>query len=265
MHQPLEPVQVLLVDDEVEFTAAMGRALSWRGFEVRTACSGSTALDLLAEQAADVVVLDVRMPDPDGHAVFRCIRQRAPCTPVVFLSGHGTAQEAFDSMQQGAFDYLSKPCTVEQLTDVLRRACGLQVQSEADSPTAPIRLLLVDAANEHLQALSAAFENRGFVVDMAHTQRDAVRTIQHREFDVALVDIAAPGVDGVALLGVLRQHHPHAEILVLTGHHAIGRAYAAVHAGAYDFLLKPQGIEVLSHKVRRAYRRVQARRQQLGA
>jgi DNA-binding NtrC family response regulator len=62
------------------------------------------------------------MPDMDGISVFNNIKRDWPSIPVILLTGHGTIQEAFETSKRGVFEYLSKPCDIEKLADMLRRA-----------------------------------------------------------------------------------------------------------------------------------------------
>jgi two-component system C4-dicarboxylate transport response regulator DctD len=122
MSAPKAAIRLLMVDDERDFLSAVAPGLERRGFEVKTAENGRTALDLLAREAFDVVVLDVKMPGLDGISVFRRISELAPQLPVIMLTGHGNIQDAFETSRQGVYEYLTKPCRVESLADTARRA-----------------------------------------------------------------------------------------------------------------------------------------------
>jgi DNA-binding NtrC family response regulator len=107
---------VLLVDDEVPFVETMTKRLSKRNLTVLTAFSGTEALQVLAREAhIDIVVLDVKMPGMDGIAALREIKKEHPLVEVVMLTGHATVESAIEGMKLGAFDYLMKPCDIDQL------------------------------------------------------------------------------------------------------------------------------------------------------
>ncbi|MDY6832960.1 MAG: response regulator [Thermodesulfobacteriota bacterium] len=107
---------VLLVDDEEAFAASNAKLLSNRGYDVRTALDGETALQVLAENAVDVTVLDVRMPGMDGISLLTEIKKRYPLVEVIMLSGQATFEAAVEGLKLGASDYLMKPC---QITDLI--------------------------------------------------------------------------------------------------------------------------------------------------
>jgi DNA-binding NtrC family response regulator len=107
---------VMLVDDEVPFVETMTKRLTKRNLTILSAFGGAEALEKLNQQRnVDVVVLDVKMPGMDGIEVLRKIKQAHPLVEVVMLTGHATVETAIEGMKLGAFDYLMKPCEVEQL------------------------------------------------------------------------------------------------------------------------------------------------------
>ena len=108
--------KVLLVDDEVPFVETMTKRLTKRDLEVYQAFSGSEALEKLNhEKSVEVVILDVKMPGMDGIETLREIKKRFPLVEVVMLTGHATVETAIEGMKLGAYDYLMKPCDIEQL------------------------------------------------------------------------------------------------------------------------------------------------------
>jgi DNA-binding NtrC family response regulator len=106
---------VLLVDDEVPFVETMTKRLSKRQLMVLSAYSGREALEKLEKNAVDVVILDVKMPGMDGIETLREIKKTHPLVEVIMLTGHATVETAVEGMRLGAFDYLMKPCEIEEL------------------------------------------------------------------------------------------------------------------------------------------------------
>jgi two-component system response regulator HydG len=118
-----EKIRVLLVDDEEQFVINMARILKVRGFDVSTAFSGFDAVDALKNEVGfDVVILDVKMPGMDGVATLGEIKKWAPDTEVIMLTGHATVSSGTQAMRKGAYDYLMKPCDIEDLVEKINEA-----------------------------------------------------------------------------------------------------------------------------------------------
>jgi CheY-like chemotaxis protein len=117
--------RVLLVDDEERFTSRMGKLLERHRFQVVTAGDGKQALALIDARAFDAVVLDIRMPVMDGMTALRRGQENSSPPPVIMLTGHATLETGIEAIRQGAFDYLMKPCSIEDLVAKLEVACAL--------------------------------------------------------------------------------------------------------------------------------------------
>jgi DNA-binding NtrC family response regulator len=107
--------KILLVDDEVVFTNNMSKLLSRRGYQVKTANSGYEALGVLMDNTFDVMVLDLKMPGIDGIATVREVKKLGLFTEVLILTGHGSMDLTLEALQMGAYDYVTKPCEIEEL------------------------------------------------------------------------------------------------------------------------------------------------------
>jgi UDP-3-O-[3-hydroxymyristoyl] N-acetylglucosamine deacetylase len=111
---------VLLVDDEAGILTTLGGVLADNGFEVATTASGAEALEIYRSRQPEVVFLDVWLPDRDGLETLRTLREMDPRATIVMISGHGTAATAVRAIKMGAFDYLEKPLSYEQVLAAAR-------------------------------------------------------------------------------------------------------------------------------------------------
>jgi two-component system, NtrC family, response regulator HydG len=260
MSQTRPNVRLLMVDDERDFLQAVEPGMARRGFDVTLAESGIRALELLEQRTFDVVVLDVKMPGIDGIDTFREISRRYPGLPVILLTGHGDISQAFETSREGVHEYLTKPCDVEKLAEVVREAAsrGRPREEAHPSPGEVIRLLLVDDDMEFVRSLTPALERRGIDVTEALDGSQALERVSDRFFDVALVDVVMPGMDGLTLLDRLKEADPFMEVIMLTGNPEVGDARRGLKEGAFDYLTKPQPVEALVKAIRAAWARRQA-------
>ena len=122
---------VLLVDDEIEFVETFSERLVMRNLEISKAFSGEEALQVLDENKnIEVVILDVKMPGMDGIETLTEIKKKYPLVEVIMLSGHADVESAIDGMKQGAFDYLMKPCDIDQMIAKVTEAAAKKRQHE---------------------------------------------------------------------------------------------------------------------------------------
>jgi DNA-binding NtrC family response regulator len=117
-----QSLQILLVDDDAIFRKALSRALARRGHRVETAASPEQALRTTDLSTFDAAILDLKMPGMDGIDLLKEFRTREPDLPVVLLTGHGTIPSAISAIQAGAYQYLLKPCEVDEVEITLRNA-----------------------------------------------------------------------------------------------------------------------------------------------
>jgi DNA-binding NtrC family response regulator len=131
---------ILLVDDEAPFVETMTKRLSKRDLNIITAFSGEEALERLNNHRnTDVVILDVKMPGMNGIETLAKIRDQFPLTEVIMLTGHATVESAIEGMKLGAFDYLMKPCEIEQLMAKVQEAAKKKRDHEEKIREARVR------------------------------------------------------------------------------------------------------------------------------
>ncbi len=108
-------IRTLIVDDEREYVDVLSERLAIRGIEVTGATSGEDALSILETQSVDVIVLDVMMPGLSGIETLVEIKKNDLDAAVIMLSGHADVETAIKGMELGAFDYLVKPVSLDEL------------------------------------------------------------------------------------------------------------------------------------------------------
>jgi two-component system, response regulator RegA len=115
-------IRALLVDDEPGYVSILAKRLAKRRFHVTTALSGTEGIQALRKKDFDVAVLDLKMADMDGIEVLRVFKTMVPELAVIMLTGHGSEQAAREGLKHGAYDYLTKPCELEDLVQKILEA-----------------------------------------------------------------------------------------------------------------------------------------------
>ncbi len=114
------------------------------------------------------------------------------------------------------------------------------------------KVLLVDDEEDFIHTLSQRLEVRGLKVTGATRGADAVELVDKQEFDAIVLDLAMPGMDGLETLKKIRENHPEAEIIILTGHASVKTSIEAMKLGAEDYLEKPVDMQDLLKKIEEA-------------
>ena len=118
------PSRVLLVDDERDLVQTLSERLQMRDMGSAVAYDGASALQLVEEDAPDVMIIDLKMPGIDGFQVLREVKQTRPEIEVIILTGKGSTADKARCAEMGAFGYLEKPVDIEQLSHMLKEAHG---------------------------------------------------------------------------------------------------------------------------------------------
>ena len=127
------PLSVLVIDDEPPIRKLLRMGLSTQGYEILDASNGKMALELLSQHPA-LIILDLGLPDIQGHELLRMIRGRDESVPIVVLSSRGDEAGKVQALDLGADDYLTKPFGMDELLARLRAALRHQLQAKGERP-----------------------------------------------------------------------------------------------------------------------------------
>ncbi len=115
------PRSVLVVDDEAEIRSLLTDLLKEEGYAVRTAKTGAEALEAIAKDLPDLVMMDVKLPDQDGLGVLRQLKREHGELEVIVMTAFGGSSTAIKAMEHGAYDYVTKPFDIDDLLATLKR------------------------------------------------------------------------------------------------------------------------------------------------
>ena len=137
------PPRVLVVDDEPPIRKLLRMGLSAHGYQVTEATNGKNALELLGK-SPDIIILDLGLPDIQGHDLLRMIRGRNEAVPVIVLSSRGDEAGKVQALDLGADDYVTKPFGMDELLARMRAALRHQLQTHGERPIFHVGDLSVD-------------------------------------------------------------------------------------------------------------------------
>jgi DNA-binding NtrC family response regulator len=290
----MHKIKVLLVDDEEDYVKTMAERMEMRDVTSRVALNGSEALEMVEDDAPDVMVLDLRMPGIDGMEVLERVKNEHPNVQVVILTGHGSEQEEKEARRLGAFQYLQKPADTNQILSTIRSAwqksvnfvkdskakmdtsamaaafaesgmpeMSREVMDKADrdesedsdgTSAKALKVLLVDDEKDLVRTMAERMEMRDQGSDIAFDGEQALSMIEKEAPDVMVLDLRMPGMDGMEVLKRVKEAYPKIAVIIMTGHGSDKDEEEARRLGAFDYLRKPVDIAQLMEVVKNAGR-----------
>jgi two-component system response regulator PilR (NtrC family) len=166
--------QVLVVDDEADIRELLGITLIRMGLEPHCAGSVAEAMELLGNKTFELCLTDMRLGDGDGLSIVEHITKSHPSLPVAVITAHGSAENAVAALKAGAFDYLGKPVSLDQLRALVRSAlklpqpAGDRRSAEAEAGRSPNDPRLIGSAPplEQARQMIGVLENQGFTIGL---------------------------------------------------------------------------------------------------
>ena len=115
-------IRIIVIDDEEKLRNKLKILLLSEGYEVSTAGNGREGIEKLNQEAFDLVITDIVMPEVDGYEVMRFVKENIPKLIVIVVTGHTSEESAAEAIKRGAYDYIIKPFDFEVLKAVVKRA-----------------------------------------------------------------------------------------------------------------------------------------------
>ena len=257
--------RVLVVDDNAASGRFLARLLQNWGLVVRTTESGWQALEWLRiDPKFDLLMIDVCMPKLDGVSLARQVRQIPGLqkVPIAFLTLLGSPASAPDLSFAGLDQMLSKPIKPALLHSALLRVFGGELRPETtksirvpqlDSTLAarrPLRILLVDDNQINQKVAGKMLNQLGYTPDIQANGADAIAAVRRTRYDVVLMDVQMPGMDGLEATHRIREFERStarapAFIVAMTANAMVGDREKCLGAGMDDYIAKPFKPETL--------------------
>ena len=279
--------KILLVEDNEQNRDMLARRLQRKGHAVVTAADGERAVAMAGSESPDVILMDLNLPVLDGWSATRRIKEsgKTRSIPVIALTAHAMSGDRQKAMNAGCDDYDTKPINFERLLGKIRTLLGpvategATVPAEVASPApvartvppaaagdgstvaapappapaqAPGRVLVVDDTPANRDMLTRRLARQGFEVEAAADGEAALRLIDAGRFDVVLLDVMMPGMNGLDVLKAVRKTRPPTELPVImaTAKDASHDVVEALELGASDYVTKPLDFAVVLARVK---------------
>jgi signal transduction histidine kinase/DNA-binding response OmpR family regulator len=252
-------IRVLVVDDSATSRRMLADTLAGWGMIPAVAGSGAEAIDRLREAASqgtpvELVLCDVQMPEMDGHALLEKLRNGSDLgRPRAILLNSGARSIAV-SPEPGSAASLSKPVRRAELRAAILQALDTTAPAPAGNPEArtraasaarsrPLRLLVAEDNPVNQTLVRRLLEKRGHTVVMAGNGHEAIQALEGQSFDLVLMDVQMPGMDGFEATSRIRRAEEkdgqHRIVVAMTAHAMKGDRERCLEHGMDGYIAKP--------------------------
>ena len=232
-----EKLKILAVDDNKEFCQSVADVLELKDYEVVTAEDGFKALELVKQNGFDLVLMDVRMPVMDGVETFKKVKEIAPGTPVIMVTAYTVEDLIRDALREGAFGSLKKPLDFDELFQIIEQATA-----------ANGAMILIADDDENLCAtVKDVLDDKGYRTSVAYDGNKAVEKAWKNNFDIMLIDLKMPALNGLETYLAIRDFRPNVVSIMITGYRQemSELVQQALQESAYACLEKPIDMDEL--------------------
>ena len=241
---------VLTIEDNAADVIALQTLFRHDGIEIKAVETGKEALQWLADNQADAIILDLELPDTTGFEWLEQLRN-SEHPPIVVYSARELSSEELFQLRKHADAIVTKGNNNERLHQELLRLLSLPMLQTQNDTSAQIsgenkRLLLVDDDVRNLFALAKVLRQKGFKVEVVPNGEKALEIMQQQAFDAVLCDIMMPDMDGYTLMGHIRERgYTDLPLIAVTAKAMPGDIELCIQAGANDYIPKPVDINRL--------------------
>lgn len=223
----MKKTNILIVDDEIDLLETLGDIFESKGYNVTMVEDGNKALELLRKKYFDIILMDLKMPGISGVESFKEVKNLHPSAAIIMMTAGSVREEIKGAMGAGVDAVVDKPFNVKKLVAT--------IESILERPL----ILVVDDRIEDRETLRDILTDRNYRAFVAKDGYEAIDIVRRSDFDVILLDIRMPGMDGMEVLEVVKEIKPDIGVVMMTGYSSEGLAGKSLKKGAYTCLYKP--------------------------
>lgn len=223
--------KIMVVDDDHGMRVTLEGIFEERGYAVVGAADGYQAIELARETSFALIFMDIKMPGINGVDTYREIKKFRPETVVVMMTGFSVEELVKEARDEGAYTVIYKPLDMEQVNDIIQAVLK------------PTSVLVVDDRATDRETLRAVLEESGYAVSEAQDGKQAMAKVAEKHYEVILMDIGLPGMDGFATLEEIHEIDPLAKVIFISGYALENKNLEALIGGAHTVVTKPMDPE----------------------
>lgn len=230
--------EILLVDDNEEFLDSTKDVLEGEGYEVFTAKNGEDAIRMVRERTFEVILMDIKMPGLSGVETFIEMKKINPGVKVIMVTAYSVEPLIRKALEEGAYAVLKKPLNISMLLNEI----DIIIKSKNGG-----LILLADDDKTLCENLESILNGEGYKVISAYDGEDAVKTAGVYTFDILLIDMKLPILNGLEVYRRIKKTKPNTVAIIITGYaeEMDMLIKQMLRENAYTYLTKPLDLKKL--------------------
>ena len=232
-------VNLLIVDDDISILETVGDVFQDKGYNVAMVDNGSRAIRLVSRRYFDVVLMDIKMPGINGLDTYKEVKRIIPTAAVIMMTGDSKEKLVKKAIEEGAYTVIYKPFNVKKVIKIVEEALKKPV------------ILIVDDRIEDRETLRDILAEREYRIVLAKDGYEAVGFAEKGNFDVILLDIKMPGINGIQTMERIKEFRPEAGIIMMTAYSMEEFVEDSLRKGAYTCLFKPIDVEKMLEAIQK--------------
>ena len=224
---------VLIVDDDIEMTETLSDILEDSGYDVESANDGFKAIEKVKAWTFDVILMDIKMPGINGVETYKEIKSIRPEATVMMMTAYSVEDLVAEALKEGAYGVMYKPIDVAKVIEFIER-----IKKGA-------LILIVDDDLSTCETMMDMLEEEGHRTARASSGEEAIKKVQEKSFDIVLIDVKMPVMNGLEVYLALRKTRPDLKAVMMTGYRQEVQDLVeeAIKNNAYTCIYKPFDVE----------------------
>jgi len=248
---------IIIIDDDESTCKTLALIFNKKGYDVETVGTGHEAMEKLSKRSFNLAFLDIKLPDIEGVELLKPMKTMYPFMDIMMITGHATIKTAIYALNNGASSYITKPLDIDEIldkiNDLLEKQKYIQQIKKKNFVTKKENILIVDDDESTCKMLAFILNKKGYNVETVGTGYEALEIAQHKNFNLALLDIKLPDIEGIELLVPLKKLYPDMETMMMTAYSSLESVVRALNEGALAYIIKPLDMDDVLHKINNTF------------